>query len=343
MTTVDVLLVTYDVEPFIAESIRSILEQTHLPTHLIIVDDGSADGTRSVIEASIADSPVPVTVLFREHSGIAATFAAGLAACTSDWVAIQHGDDVASPNRIEEQLGAAVSARKPVLVHSEYVVIDEESHRVDGLDSSLDLLPAEGTCLRDLLLLRRDVRSMTMFFDRRRFIAVGGYELGYASEDWQSILKLASIGPIAHVPMPLVERRIRRSSQSALDHSTVHRFELGQIGYPLIVDLCPDDLDPQRIAALHAGTVIRNALAHGNTAKAAAGLRLCWSTFPRGRIRLLRAAASGTVARAWHLVEPILPRGAPRYIRRARSRLNMGRVISRRSARAGHGTGASRP
>jgi glycosyltransferase involved in cell wall biosynthesis len=104
MPSVSVLTATYQHSAFIARCIRSVLRQTSADWEMIIVDDGSEDGTPDIAE-SFGDPRI--IVIRKPHEGIAGLahgYALALARATSPIVAILDGDDMWPHRKIEQQL-----------------------------------------------------------------------------------------------------------------------------------------------------------------------------------------------------------------------------------------------
>src|SRR5262245_44103277 len=92
---VSVNLVTFNHEKFLAHAIRSVLAQTVSDLELVVVDDGSTDGTPGVI-AEFSDPRI--FFLRQENQGPGAATNAGLAACRGRYIALMTGDDVCHPD-----------------------------------------------------------------------------------------------------------------------------------------------------------------------------------------------------------------------------------------------------
>lgn len=107
---VSVIVPVWNRERFIAEAIHSILAQTFTEFELIVVDDGSTDGTRNVV-ASIADPRLHC--LHREHRGISAAMNAGLAVAKGRYIARLDSDDGWLPDMLSTQV-ALLEARSDV-------------------------------------------------------------------------------------------------------------------------------------------------------------------------------------------------------------------------------------
>jgi glycosyltransferase involved in cell wall biosynthesis len=99
--TVSALVAVYNGERFVAETIDSILAQTHAPLEVIVVDDGSTDGTAEVL-ASFGDR---IRVIHQENRGCPGAFNTAFAAASGDYLAMCGADDLWEPRKLEHQLG----------------------------------------------------------------------------------------------------------------------------------------------------------------------------------------------------------------------------------------------
>jgi glycosyltransferase involved in cell wall biosynthesis len=118
---VSVLIGAYDNEPTLGRAIDSILAQTERDLELIVVDDGSTDGTAALVDA-VEDPRVRRLAL--PHMGISRSLNAGLAEARAPVVAIQDADDWSEPERLEREL--AVLDERP-----EVAVVGCRMHEVD--------------------------------------------------------------------------------------------------------------------------------------------------------------------------------------------------------------------
>lgn len=99
--TVSVIVPVFDGERFIAEALSSILAQTRPADEIIVVDDGSTDGS-----AAIAGSMADVQVVRKEHSGLGATLNAGVRAASGNVLAFLDADDRWLPEKLARQVSA---------------------------------------------------------------------------------------------------------------------------------------------------------------------------------------------------------------------------------------------
>jgi glycosyltransferase involved in cell wall biosynthesis len=91
--TVAIVICCYNHERFVAEAIESALSQS-LPCEVVVVDDGSTDGSRIIIEGLAARHAGRVTIVLQPNGGQLGAYAAGLAKCRAQVVVFLDSDDV---------------------------------------------------------------------------------------------------------------------------------------------------------------------------------------------------------------------------------------------------------
>ena len=107
---ISVIITAYNVEPFIAQAIRSVLVQTHNDIECVIVEDCSTDDTIAEIKrASIGDKRVRL-VQNNENMGAGASRRRGIEAANGDYILLLDGDDWIEPDFIETLYKCAVES-----------------------------------------------------------------------------------------------------------------------------------------------------------------------------------------------------------------------------------------
>ena len=99
---VSVLIASYNGERFIGEAVGSILGQTWTDLELVVIDDGSTDGTRPILR-EIASRDSRLRIVEKDNEGLIATLNRGIAEARGEYIARLDHDDVAVPSRIEKQ------------------------------------------------------------------------------------------------------------------------------------------------------------------------------------------------------------------------------------------------
>lgn len=101
-TTVSVIIPAYQAESYVGEAIRSALDQTIVPVEVIVVDDGSTDGTAAVAEGFGGI----VQVVRQANAGTAAARNHGVRLARGTHLAFLDADDIWTPTKLEVQLQA---------------------------------------------------------------------------------------------------------------------------------------------------------------------------------------------------------------------------------------------
>jgi glycosyltransferase involved in cell wall biosynthesis len=109
-----------DEELYVEEALDSILAQSRPPDQVIVVDDGSTDGTPELVDAY----PDPVTRIRREPGGVGAALNTGVQAADGDLISFLDADDVWTPGKLEVQLAALAAdpALDMVFGHAEQFI-----------------------------------------------------------------------------------------------------------------------------------------------------------------------------------------------------------------------------
>lgn len=99
---VSVIIPTYNRESCVVKAINSVLNQTFENYEIIVVDDGSTDGTRSAIQPF----SIQIKYLYQNNAGVSAARNAGIAAASGEWIAFLDSDDEWAPDFLARQMEA---------------------------------------------------------------------------------------------------------------------------------------------------------------------------------------------------------------------------------------------
>lgn len=101
---VSVIVPSYNHAAFIAEALDSVYRQTWANIELIVIDDGSQDGSVDIIRESLKSCPFPHRLIARENRGAHATINEGIALASGEYLNILNSDDCFTPARIEKMV-----------------------------------------------------------------------------------------------------------------------------------------------------------------------------------------------------------------------------------------------
>jgi glycosyltransferase involved in cell wall biosynthesis len=208
--SVTVVIPTHDRLTLALLTLRSVLRQRDVDFEVVVVDDGSTDGTSKAIEA-IADPRV--RILRQEVPlGVATARNAGATAAGGEWIALLDDDDLWSPDKLALQLEAAQEAGS-AWVYGGVVEIDLDGHVLRGgpPPSPQSLL----SVLRRKNLMPAGCSNVMV--RATELSAAGGFDpkLRHLA-DWDLWLRLARVGPPAVAGAPLVAYRLH-PAQATLD------------------------------------------------------------------------------------------------------------------------------
>lgn len=103
---ISVIIPAYNVEKYLGRTLDSILAQTYVNLEIIIVNDGSKDGTAALIN-SYAEKDRRIIAIHKENSGVSSARLRGIQASTGAWIAFVDGDDMIEPWMYERLLNNA--------------------------------------------------------------------------------------------------------------------------------------------------------------------------------------------------------------------------------------------
>ena len=122
---VSMLVITYNHEKYIAQCIHSIITQSLVDFELIIVDDGSTDNTRKIIEQFV-DSRIHYH--YQENSGPSSATNTGISLAHSEYISLISGDDIAYEGRLERQYHYFQQHPKTTILFGQCDIIDDDGH-----------------------------------------------------------------------------------------------------------------------------------------------------------------------------------------------------------------------
>ena len=136
---VSVIMPAYNAAAFIAESIRSVQQQSHLEWELLVIDDASKDGTSEVVEAlKEKDDRIKLHILpTNQGAGFARNI--GIKAATGDFISFLDADDLWKPSKLEKQLKVMQEENMQVCFSS-YELMNEDGQSLNKQIKSLKTL-----------------------------------------------------------------------------------------------------------------------------------------------------------------------------------------------------------
>lgn len=147
-TTFAVVITSYQYRAYVEEAVRSVLAQTRPAKQVIVVDDGSRDGSVELLRQTFGNDP-RVTLVFGENGGQLVAFQRGMAVVDADVACFLDADDRWEPGHLAA-IGAVFDARRDVdMVFNDVQLFGNDTRRIAFEDRAADLgCTAVSTCLQ---------------------------------------------------------------------------------------------------------------------------------------------------------------------------------------------------
>lgn len=210
---VTVLMSVYNSEPFLAEAVESILGQTYQDFEFVIIDDGSEDGSREIIERYAARDSRIVVLANETNIGLTRSLNRGLEAARGRYLARQDADDVSLPHRLATQVEYLDSHPATGLLGTGYQIIDARG-RILGVQRATrghEALKAE-------LIVKNNALLHTSVMTRAELVrAVGGYNENFTyAQDYDLWWRMARITELDNCSDVLLKWRESEGSISSM-------------------------------------------------------------------------------------------------------------------------------
>jgi glycosyltransferase involved in cell wall biosynthesis len=218
---VSVLVPVYNAERYVAAAVESVLGQTFGDFELILLDDGSTDGSGRMLD-EFAGRDGRIRVIHHSNRGICLTLEAGIEAARSDLLARMDADDLCPPDRLEKQVAYMREHPECVSCGGAILLIDQ-----DGLPICIAPRPLEHEQIERELLkgVGGAIVHGAAIFRRDAIRRAGGYRDKYRhAEDLDLFLRLAEVGRLANPPDVVLHYRQHPASINATRHE--EQFQL---------------------------------------------------------------------------------------------------------------------
>ncbi len=216
--TVSVIIPTYNRRVYVQEAIDSVLAQTYTDYEIIVIDDGSTDGTGETLRERYGDR---IRYEWQENQGESVARNRGIALAQGEYIAFLDSDDLWLPEKLEKQVTYLEEHPEVGAVFCQAWTIDLLGQRmpvVMGTGITSGQLSLESLLYQNTLAGPGSTLAVRTDLLRR----IGGFDesIRYA-EDWDLGLRLRLLGDIGFLPDSLASIRIHQSNQWRLPGAEV--------------------------------------------------------------------------------------------------------------------------
>lgn len=184
---ISVVIPTYNSARYVTQAINSVLVQTYLDYEIVVVDDGSTDNTRQVLEPYFDY----IRYIYQENAGVSAARNRGIREAKGKWVAFLDADDYYLPEKLAQQIAQATGHPNLAIINSGWRLVDEQGEPLSDCEPwkhlpELDL---------ETWVLEKPVLPSAMMFSRQWLEKAGGFDSRFDPvEDIDLVLRLVIMG-----------------------------------------------------------------------------------------------------------------------------------------------------
>lgn len=207
--SVSVLLPVYNSADTVAKAADSILTGNDVALEVILIDDGSTDGSSEVLRSIARDSRV--RVISHPNMGMSPSLNRGIAAASAPFIARMDADDISAPGRLDRQA-------RFLSDHPDVVMVGGQIRRVvQGEPTSASDFPLDHRGIVKALVQGHNAMCHPAVMIRKSALdVIGGYwDLPYG-EDWDLFLRLAEVGGLANLDQHVLDYTYNDTGMNAL-------------------------------------------------------------------------------------------------------------------------------
>ena len=215
---VSVIIPTYNRSSLVLEAVESVFKQTFVDFELIVVDDGSIDGTAEALNQYKGQ----VVYSFQDNRGVSTARNLGIQMARGQWIAFLDSDDLWLPGKLDSQIQFFSQNPEALICQTEEIWI-RNGRRFNPLKKhqkySGDIfVPSLRLCLvsPSAVMIKRDLFERVGYFD----------EALPACEDYDLWLRISAQFPIFLIDQPLVVKRGGHPDQLSRTTPTLDRFRI---------------------------------------------------------------------------------------------------------------------
>jgi glycosyltransferase involved in cell wall biosynthesis len=221
---ISVIIPAYNAENTIAIAIESILQQSFQDFECILIDDGSTDATRSIINSFAIKDQRIVSVFNEENMGVSNSLNKGLNISRGKFIARLDADDISLPDRLEKQIAYFSTHTNVDLLGGRYIAIDEYGQElfISPPFFESDFL------IRWRMLFCNSFITSTVMIRKSVVQKIGGFNTNKLySQDYDMWIQVIQTGKVANLPDVLIKLR-RWPKMISFQHKE-EQFEIAQM------------------------------------------------------------------------------------------------------------------
>ena len=257
---VSVIIPTYNRKNLLKRALHSVSSQTFVPKEIIVVDDGSSDGTKDWVLERFSY----VRYIYQDNSGVSSARNAGIKEAKGSWIAFLDSDDEWMPDKLEKQERVINDSKEAWLCHTNEVwvrnnvrVNQMKKHQKYGgyvFENCLDICRISPSSV----LIKKEVFEMVGLFDESLKVC----------EDYDLWLRITSVLPIIFLDQPLIVKYGGHADQLSRVDNGIEQYRIKSLEKILRSESLPaDQLKSAKLHLLKKLKIFSNGLEKRNKLK----------------------------------------------------------------------------
>ena len=205
MQKVSIIMSVYNGEKHLRESVDSILNQTFKDFEFIIINDGSKDQSKDILE-SYKDERIKL--IHHKNMGLTKSLNIGIANAKGKYIARQDADDISEPERLKTQFDFMEANPGLGLIGSQFKIIKENGEIAGSIS-----LPLEDKIIKEMLIEMNQFCHVSVMIRREVLDKVGLYrEYFKYAQDYDLWLRISEQYEVRNLPELLIRYRVAEKS-----------------------------------------------------------------------------------------------------------------------------------
>src|ERR1700722_5458044 len=202
---VTVIIPCYNGGPYLQEAIKTALAQTHPEVEIIVVDDGSTDGSSRIAQM------FPVRYLRQENRGLTKSRNLGISASLGEYIVFLDADDRLVPDAIETGLRVMSEHPECAMTVGDHLFVSRDGSYLSNSSKAC----VQSSHYEELLKSNFIEMISSVLFRRSVLVEIGGFDTNLrVAEDYELYLRIARVYPICCHPTLMAEYRLHQSNTS---------------------------------------------------------------------------------------------------------------------------------
>ena len=215
---VSVIIPAYNRKHTLKRAIQSVYTQSLPPFEIIVVDDGSNDGTKKWVKQKYPD----IKYIYQKNSGVSSARNKGIKIARGDWIALLDSDDEWLPNKLNEQINKIKLNLDVKILHSNEIWI-RNGVRVNQMKKHKKF----GGYIFEKCLDMCRISPSSVMLKKAIFDDIGTFDESLkVCEDYDLWLRITSKYPVCFLDIPLIKKYGGHSDQLSKAHDGIEFYRI---------------------------------------------------------------------------------------------------------------------